>query len=1066
MRRAAGISCGVLAAVLVFVVGTITLVVATSFGNRLLLDQSERLAAMILPDGVAVSIGGRSVGFAPSGKIGLRYANVVLTDRASGATLGSVADLSIGFSLFDLLTDDLAAEAITADGVIIEPALLSGGADVGPVKVEAIFAGLDRAAAEIVGLPIETITVSNLQLAGSGPAEPRVERLQMSKEAGGDLRLNAAVALDQRRIAVTGSAVPFAAGPGLRELSLSTSRIDVPVTIGPAARPSLAFSLGLSGEKGERRLKLVATTALSDGDGQRIDGVLSIGFNEGLQAADIAADFTDGSDVRAVFEGAVDLAAAADGMVPFRLDSTQLVSSLRSVVAEPGPTLTRTARLTSRGTVDLKAGKLRIQEARLETGDGWLAATAELGGLGAQDRLETRVAAMGLSAADLLAFWPFFLAEGPRSWGMAHLKDGVVTDAQISLDLTIERLLAVIEPNTPMRDDEFKLRLGFEGGAFTTLTDMPPLAEVSGSVRHRGDHATIGLESGSVVGMPELSILPSSLEFQHAGGGVDGALSLNIEGAAADLIRLAGHEPIIANATKDWQPQDFEGKARVGVGTAFHLGDEPEAGADVSGLKWTVVAELKGVDVKKPIEGRRLTDLTGTAMIAEASAMGDFTGRIDGIPADVSFTQPIGPDPVGDASLKISARLDDGEIAALSPSLARVVKGPVAVDLTRQGSGFASRVDLTRAAMTLPAIGWSKSAGVPGILTFSARQDGPVLRIDDAVLDGEGFSATGSAELDDAGLKSMVLNSLALNRSDSVSARLTRIEGGIGISIAANGIDARPMLAAFEAGFGKNGDKQSGDEERLRIELSADKLVGFNGETLQDAAIRYEASGDRVRGASLAASIAGAPVSMIFEPAARDTPALRLEVGDAGALLRFSGFYGKMKGGRLQARLGTRDGAYGGQVVLSDFTLVDEERLRRLVGTAQQRSDSLAARLGKDLPVANAYFDTAYATLLWKGGRLILDDGIIRGPVFGSSFAGTLIDPSGRVDMAGSFMPAYGVNRLFGALPFVGGVLGNGGEGGLIGITYRLDGMLSDPTLIVNPISLIAPGIFRRIFEY
>ncbi|WAP68786.1 hypothetical protein [Jiella pelagia] len=612
------------------------------------------------------------------------------------------------------------------------------------------------------------------------------------------------------------------------------------------------------------------------------------------------------------------------------------------------------------------------------------------------------------------------------------------------------------------------MQLAFTGGGFTTLPDLPAVLRAAGSVRHRGERAVISLDAGEVAGMPKLAILPSSLEFQHAGDGTDGALSLNVEGAADDIVRLAEHEPIIAAVTKDWEPQDFAGKARVGVGIAFHLsaapGPEPEA--EVSGLKWTVFAELKGVDVNKPIDGRRLSDLTGTAMIAEASAMGEFTGKIDGITADLTFTQPIGPHPVGDASLKISARLDDGDIKELSPALSNILQGPVAVELTQESGGFSARVDLSQSAIALPAIGWSKSAGVAGVLKFSAKNDGAALKIGDSVLEGDGFSARGSAELDDAGLKSMVLDSLALNRGDSVSARLTRIDGGIGVSIAANSIDARPMLAALEEGIGESGNGETGDKERLRVELTAERLVGFNGETMQDAAIRYDASGELVRGVSLAGTIGGAPVSMSFDPAAKDAPALRMETRDAGALLRFSGLYGKMKGGWLRTTLGTRDGAFAGQVVLTDFTLVDEERLRRLVGTAQQRADSLAVRLGRDLPVANAYFDTARATLLWKNGRLILDDGIIRGPVFGSSFSGTLIAPSGRVDMAGSFMPAYGVNRLFGALPFVGGVLGNGGEGGLIGITYRLDGLLSDPTLTVNPISLIAPGIFRRIFEY
>ena len=93
-------------------------------------------------------------------------------------------------------------------------------------------------------------------------------------------------------------------------------------------------------------------------------------------------------------------------------------------------------------------------------------------------------------------------------------------------------------------------------------------------------------------------------------------------------------------------------------------------------------------------------------------------------------------------------------------------------------------------------------------------------------------------------------------------------------------------------------------------------------------------------------------------------------------------------------------------------------------------------------------------------------NGILRGPIFGSSFEGVIRDAAGRIDIAGSFMPAYGINRLFGSIPIVGQILGNGNEGGLLGITYRLSGAFASPSLTVNPLSIVAPGIFRQIFEY
>ena len=54
---------------------------------------------------------------------------------------------------------------------------------------------------------------------------------------------------------------------------------------------------------------------------------------------------------------------------------------------------------------------------------------------------------------------------------------------------------------------------------------------------------------------------------------------------------------------------------------------------------------------------------------------------------------------------------------------------------------------------------------------------------------------------------------------------------------------------------------------------------------------------------------------------------------------------------------------------------------------------------------------------------------------------------------------------MFGQLPIVGVFLGGSNEG-LVGLTYEVVGTPAQPVLRVNPISAIAPGIFRKIFEF
>ena len=44
--------------------------------------------------------------------------------------------------------------------------------------------------------------------------------------------------------------------------------------------------------------------------------------------------------------------------------------------------------------------------------------------------------------------------------------------------------------------------------------------------------------------------------------------------------------------------------------------------------------------------------------------------------------------------------------------------------------------------------------------------------------------------------------------------------------------------------------------------------------------------------------------------------------------------------------------------------------------------------------------------------------------------------------------------------------LGGGTSGGLIGVTFKIEGTTEEPRLFINPLSAVAPGIFRKIFEF
>jgi hypothetical protein len=141
-----------------------------------------------------------------------------------------------------------------------------------------------------------------------------------------------------------------------------------------------------------------------------------------------------------------------------------------------------------------------------------------------------------------------------------------------------------------------------------------------------------------------------------------------------------------------------------------------------------------------------------------------------------------------------------------------------------------------------------------------------------------------------------------------------------------------------------------------------------------------------------------------------------------------------------------------GIVNIRDFTIKGEAALNRVVGA--QQGDTR----GVDFSRMKVEFTRT-------PGRLQVKESEVRGPTVGATVEGNIDFAKNDVRLRGTFVPLYGINNAFGQIPLVGLFLG-GQKEGLLGITYEVVGPPSAPTLRVNPMSAVAPGLLRKFFEF
>jgi len=1060
---------------------------ASGIGAERLRTEAEAAIEKMAGVDVAVSLGAARITLDGSSFLALQVRDVTLK-TAAGAPVAEAGLVRFGVRLMPLLSGEIRlTSARVADARFYVDAMPSGrGTDwladlrnhdglVDPDKVIAAVFGWANGALDAVRLdslrevrlrrvvfvlpqdtPVRQLAIADATLSQSGR-----DRMELSTDADIDGR---AVTLD----------AAAERDPQSRRVTLLNAELDIegPGDTVPGGGRMGTFALRLSGSEGgstsPSKLAIAASSAGS---------VLDLG-KEGLFSADIdmAAALEAGSGKLSVdrlqvtsgrsrfdFEGSIGPkpAEGTPGEEPsYRYDFVTNASTL-APADSPEPAMQFIARIA--GNYATASHVLSADDIALKTGaEGGVLGHARVDFADAgSPGILLALTVHNMPVSHVKQLWPWFSATGARKWVMENLFGGRVAEAQLQYKVAPGRLGNGI----PLSRDEVFGRFEVEGSRFDTAGRIPPVRDAVGAVEFHGSDVEISLKSGTVY-MPSGRTVAASagtLKVRQAHvRPVIGALDIDVAGEAPAVAELASYEPINAMRRVGILPEELSGTVTGNVKADIPL----QAGVDSDRLGWLVALDYQGLSLAKPVDGQTVTAADGSIVVDPDKAVIKAGARLNGIPAEIDLVEPLAPEGPP-RSRKVALVIDDKAREAFMPGLSALVSGTIKVALDKRQDGSQKvAADLTGARLTLPWAGWSKGPGVPADVSFTASSSGSTTTLSDFGLEGKSFAIDGSVSLSGGNLASANFKRVRLNRGDDVAVSVQRSGGGYAVKISGNSLDARPLIKQFLSD-GQTATRAAAGES-ISVSANVNALTGFHDEQLSDLSLTYSAAGAKVNGLKVSATAGSGGAVTLSDTSGADGRTLNMRSADAGAILRFLDIYPHMRGGGIALKLsGTGAGPLHGSVDARDFLIVDEPKLASIVSTPPAGdSRSLNQAVKGSIDTAKVQFERGYAEIEKGHGYLKLANGVLRGPLIGTTFQGTLYDENDRMDMTGTFMPAYGINRIFGELPLVGALLGNGRDGGLIGVTYRLKGDASKPDLHVNPLSAIAPGIFRSIFEY
>jgi hypothetical protein len=145
---------------------------------------------------------------------------------------------------------------------------------------------------------------------------------------------------------------------------------------------------------------------------------------------------------------------------------------------------------------------------------------------------------------------------------------------------------------------------------------------------------------------------------------------------------------------------------------------------------------------------------------------------------------------------------------------------------------------------------------------------------------------------------------------------------------------------------------------------------------------------------------------------------------------------------------------------VNNFTLVNAPLLARLLNVL-----ALTGILDL-LRGSGISFGTLDAPFVWTDPLIEFSDAKAHGTSLGITATGRLDTAAETLDVRGTLVPFYLVNAALGRLPLIGDLFTGGEEGGgVFAANYTIRGALAEPSISVNPLSILGPGVLRHVFS-
>jgi len=657
-------------------------------------------------------------------------------------------------------------------------------------------------------------------------------------------------------------------------------------------------------------------------------------------------------------------------------------------------------------------------------------------------------------------YWPSNLLKNARIWIENHITDGIINNGVIDVNIRPEMWKLEHLPN-----DSFVFNFNISQGVSHFLKPMPQLTAFKGRGTLHPNHFLLIVDNAKVQNVDIKNGVLNFIDISKKGR-AHAHFELPISGQVDEILKIIDYMPLGYPSRYGVKPDTITGEAKSILTLDFPLIKELK----MQEVVFDVTSDVKALSI--PALSKKFTISDGFMKLSinrkGLSAVGEII--LNGVNFSAQWLEDFTQKNNFPTTYILDGKIQCRDWDKLLLPFGYYVNGTSNMKLKLFGKGVSLKMgegsfDFIDALVKFKPLNWVKDINNIANTEFNLIFDNDnTIHVNDLKFNSDNMKSELYLTYNGKRISTLNIKSLFMADNDiSGYFKWDPAKALYDVSIGGSRFNAEPIMDII---FNPSLNGETPSLPNFKLSGLVDEVSMYNNIVMQQSIINTYFLDNKMIDFKFDGKLGTDKNMSILIEAGDELAALQnlsLNTNDAGQSLRGLDLFTNGDQGDLvvEAEMTRLDKGYSiiGTIDAKNFSVASSKVFNKLL------KEKEFSKAQEELAATGLSFSSFHSEFTQYDDVITFKSGNANGPTLGVTLEGYVDNKFNDISIDGTIIPIYELNSLFSNIPLIGPILaGDKGEG-VFAATYKMTGTTLNPDVNINPLMVLAPGFFRKIFS-